>query len=434
MEAMRRCQTASRRLGFRMRHCAASNLRKELRAAQIAVDDTRLAIQSATHLAMEWQQRSAAFLAAGMVSSYFITDALQKKDADSQTDHLLRSQVHALACSRGTANPKLDLDVPFELHLLVEGQEFDNVTGVFSGALSDNGPKITINGEPACYGERLWGTWQLSASDTVECTLSTDDVLNMANLILDARNTKALYKPKDSFAKNWDDNLSDTSTEVASSLGCTLYMEESSSFENDHGDHFSRTRASQEVLSQRRRARVRRRTRGDNACLPAVLEDSSVLRSGASVDHLGSAVVGELGNHTSSGLHSEDSDTMLHSLQGAALKVYNFKHTEQHFVALHRSLQGTSLKVYNFKHSEQYFAALHSSLQSAALRIYNFKHTEQHLWAREKYEALLKKSVKHGDFELAKKELDDYLVKKSHGTGCDRDRAEALLRYRRSLG
>eukprot|EP00929_Paragymnodinium_shiwhaense_P121824 TRINITY_DN9420_c0_g1_i3.p1 TRINITY_DN9420_c0_g1~~TRINITY_DN9420_c0_g1_i3.p1 ORF type:complete len:378 (-),score=12.25 TRINITY_DN9420_c0_g1_i3:611-1624(-) len=105
MDAARRCQAASRRLGYRMRRSSAASIRMEMRIAQRAVDDTMHVIHSAIQLAMEKRQQQQtedllhSIMQPSSVARYGVNQEAKTRDVDTQTDRVLHLSTLALAAS-----------------------------------------------------------------------------------------------------------------------------------------------------------------------------------------------------------------------------------------------------------------------------------------------------------------------------------------------
>eukprot|EP00929_Paragymnodinium_shiwhaense_P025991 TRINITY_DN15567_c1_g1_i1.p1 TRINITY_DN15567_c1_g1~~TRINITY_DN15567_c1_g1_i1.p1 ORF type:complete len:582 (+),score=144.49 TRINITY_DN15567_c1_g1_i1:119-1864(+) len=171
MEAARKCRAASRRLGYCLRRSSAALARKELRTAQRAVDDSCRVILSAVcldadrHRECTWCEDWSGLVewtcwktAAGGAQYGGDAAAAPTVDSSAQTDHLLRSRIHAFVHSKGTDTPNLDFEEHFALQLSVAGAGLD---------LPQN-----------------WLTRMKKIHPTVECTINTAEVLDMAKHVL----------------------------------------------------------------------------------------------------------------------------------------------------------------------------------------------------------------------------------------------------------
>eukprot|EP00929_Paragymnodinium_shiwhaense_P051540 TRINITY_DN25920_c0_g1_i5.p1 TRINITY_DN25920_c0_g1~~TRINITY_DN25920_c0_g1_i5.p1 ORF type:complete len:337 (+),score=43.68 TRINITY_DN25920_c0_g1_i5:75-1085(+) len=333
MDAARLCQAASRRLGFHMRRSSVAHSRRELRAAQRAVDSSRLVLLAAAQLqAAKRSERQLEDLlgALALNASAATRCATHQCDAGSQTDHRLHKHVHALACSKGTDNPTDDLVDPFELRLLVTGPELDNSANVVSCASPAIRSIIKVKGMNLCYGELYWTSRQLYAGRTVECKLSTAEVLAMSKRIFAARGISDMHTAEKSSAKDWDDSCSEASTTAASSLSCPTTSTELS---GSDGEQPSRRRASQEALSHRRLARARRSTRG----LPTYSKSEANSASPTCVEHKSLPTVAEEERDkplvlTETLMTLEDFETLHDLLQSTRLKTYVFTHNLEWYI------------------------------------------------------------------------------------------------------
>eukprot|EP00929_Paragymnodinium_shiwhaense_P056059 TRINITY_DN28062_c1_g1_i1.p1 TRINITY_DN28062_c1_g1~~TRINITY_DN28062_c1_g1_i1.p1 ORF type:complete len:339 (+),score=27.96 TRINITY_DN28062_c1_g1_i1:33-1049(+) len=294
MEAAKLCQAASRRLGFHLRRSSVAHCRRELRAAQRVVDNSRQVILataqltaaaraegqlddllnslipdvpvlplSATGAQLTFPSWDAGFAASDTGSldmdasqeyqqsrptEFFQLDDEERYDTSTQTDHLLRCRLHALAFSKGTENPEHELAGTFKLNLSVVGPELDNSVGKVSCSDPVLRAKIIVEGAHLCSGTLRWTTKELLTGPSVECKLSTNEVLTMAKRISDARSTRGY------FGRDCDDACSEASTGDASSLGYTSSAE-LSGFDSDFPPS---DRAAQETFPRRRFARARR--------------------------------------------------------------------------------------------------------------------------------------------------------------------------------
>eukprot|EP00929_Paragymnodinium_shiwhaense_P072723 TRINITY_DN36916_c0_g2_i1.p1 TRINITY_DN36916_c0_g2~~TRINITY_DN36916_c0_g2_i1.p1 ORF type:complete len:418 (+),score=24.19 TRINITY_DN36916_c0_g2_i1:141-1394(+) len=160
MDAVHRCQATSRRLGYLMRRSAATVPRKELRTAQRAVDDTRRVL----------------LCVADLYSSCSTTRKSQKQ-AQTQTEHELRSKIQCAVNSKSTST----------CGLAFGGESFDVQLWVcFGYALGghvvekriplgfEEGPGTTA--DPAIYVAR--------AASKTELELDADDVIDGASKVL----------------------------------------------------------------------------------------------------------------------------------------------------------------------------------------------------------------------------------------------------------
>eukprot|EP00929_Paragymnodinium_shiwhaense_P100369 TRINITY_DN6262_c0_g1_i1.p1 TRINITY_DN6262_c0_g1~~TRINITY_DN6262_c0_g1_i1.p1 ORF type:complete len:339 (+),score=50.05 TRINITY_DN6262_c0_g1_i1:139-1155(+) len=335
MDAARLCQAASRRLGYHFRRSSLAHSRRELRMAQRAVDDSRLAILSAVQMeaATRAEKQLVDLLGALTQSAPAAAckdSVMHQKDSGSQTDHLLRSQVHALALSKGTDNPTQDLVDTFELRLLVAGPELDNSVGIVSCANSAISAKITVKGMNLCFGELFWTSRQLNAGRTVECKLSTAEVLAMSRRITAARGVSALHTADKISAKDWDDTCSEASTTATSSLSCSISAAELSGSECEHT---SRSQASQGELAQRRFARARRSARGPADCR----KDEVDIVNTADGAHKGLPTVAEeersrLPEPAERRITMDEVDALHDILKNAQLKTYVFTHNLEWYI------------------------------------------------------------------------------------------------------
>eukprot|EP00929_Paragymnodinium_shiwhaense_P025990 TRINITY_DN15567_c0_g2_i2.p1 TRINITY_DN15567_c0_g2~~TRINITY_DN15567_c0_g2_i2.p1 ORF type:complete len:388 (+),score=16.60 TRINITY_DN15567_c0_g2_i2:150-1166(+) len=335
MEAARRCQAASRRLGYYLRRSSVAHSRRELRTAQQAVDDSRSAILAAVQMGAD--MHTGKQLGSRLAELIRCTPAAERdgsvmhqKDNNTQTDHLLRRHVHALTSSKGTDNPKHDLVDTFELRLMVAGPELDNSAGVVACSNPAIRSKITVQGINLCFGELLWTSKQLNTGSTVECKLSTAEVLTMSRRISAARGIFVAHKADQSLAKDCDDAASEVSTATASSLSRSVSAAEASGTESEHT---SRSRASQGELAQRRFARARRPARelpdgrgnevdvvngtgGAGNALPTVAEEKRSRPLTA----------------TGRRITAEEADTLHNLLQKTQLKTYTFTHSLEWYI------------------------------------------------------------------------------------------------------
>eukprot|EP00929_Paragymnodinium_shiwhaense_P039081 TRINITY_DN20560_c0_g1_i4.p1 TRINITY_DN20560_c0_g1~~TRINITY_DN20560_c0_g1_i4.p1 ORF type:complete len:530 (-),score=28.01 TRINITY_DN20560_c0_g1_i4:254-1726(-) len=271
------------------------------------------------------------------------TGTRQLRDTGMQTDHFLRCQVHALSCSKSTENPKHDLAEPFELRLSVAGPELDNSVGLIACNDPSLRAKITVKDTNLCFGEAHWTTKQLYTGPSVDCKLSTDEVLAMSKRIVNARSAHSPAPDKD-----WDDAGSEASTEAASSLGGpSSSATELSGCENDH---FGREPASQEVLSRRRLAKARRSP--GTATLRGRNNDATDARTAAS----GSSPKGVAISATLFG--SGNLPTVQEEERDPRTEDKDRDQRTADFQATHALLQNTPLKIYCFKHTELYMQAL----------------------------------------------------------------------------
>eukprot|EP00929_Paragymnodinium_shiwhaense_P063862 TRINITY_DN3195_c0_g1_i3.p1 TRINITY_DN3195_c0_g1~~TRINITY_DN3195_c0_g1_i3.p1 ORF type:complete len:420 (-),score=52.29 TRINITY_DN3195_c0_g1_i3:451-1710(-) len=418
MAAAKLCQAASRRLGYHMRRCSVAHCRRELRVAQKAVDDSQRVILAAAladaelRTSRQLDDLLCALTCDLSAAAPSVTGALQQTNAGTQTDHLLRSQIHALACSRGTDNPKQELAEPFELRLTVSGPELNNSAGVVACSDPLTMSKIKVNGMALCFGELLWTTKQLLSGAVVECKLSTNEVVRMSRRIHSARASRAKK------GNDWDDSCSEASTEAGTSLSCTLSESEHSGSEAEHS---ATCTSDQEVLSKRRKTTP--------ASLPVVPEE---VQEGQED-------------------RARDSDALFKKedlawCSATPLKRYCFVHTEAYYGGLLDELQRLALKTYSFQHSQSWVEgdSLVKDLQSLPLKTYGFRHSEAWLQARtcccgrvmydltDSYWQLLARFQRtSGDSGELK--LERFLEKKALTPGCDGTKALLLLNHRRTL-
>eukprot|EP00929_Paragymnodinium_shiwhaense_P007341 TRINITY_DN11124_c0_g1_i2.p1 TRINITY_DN11124_c0_g1~~TRINITY_DN11124_c0_g1_i2.p1 ORF type:complete len:513 (-),score=122.21 TRINITY_DN11124_c0_g1_i2:251-1669(-) len=466
MDAAKLCLAASRRLGYHLRRSSACSLRKELRAAQKAVDDSRRVILCAAHLdaeqrtsrrlsdlldalspvdsvaqrrAFENEPEEYPNLEKNAADTGFLDSFAHKADSGTQTEHLLRSRIHALALSKGTDSNQ-DFEEHFELHLKLAGPELNDSVDTIS--CNDPGiqAKITVNGKKPCFGELLWTTRLLKANPTVEYTLSTTEVLEMSKYIISARGKHTFEAAGALKAHDWDDASSEASTEVASSLGCPLSAAESSGIESDHS---ARERAPQGVLAHRRIARVRRHAGGvasSNRAAKAGNEDTVEKK------------------HTSLPAVLEEDTTRPRPNDSFGYSDET-KKTPLDFEALHAGLQKAQLKVYSVTRqattkkgdeNKQHFAnnqdfnkvAAHSFANDPQETTLPCGCTVAQLFpnasVKDTYEKLLSKftaaelkNTRGDDTGRAPTVvvLKEFLEKKSRLPGCDGEKARVLLRH-----
>eukprot|EP00929_Paragymnodinium_shiwhaense_P056057 TRINITY_DN28062_c0_g1_i1.p1 TRINITY_DN28062_c0_g1~~TRINITY_DN28062_c0_g1_i1.p1 ORF type:complete len:479 (-),score=31.74 TRINITY_DN28062_c0_g1_i1:459-1754(-) len=403
MEAIKRCTAASCRLGFRMRRSSDAGCRREVRLAQKAVDETCRVIRASIHMSSEARMQGhlddllSSLMQRSPVTHQAEVSMPLKVESETQTDHLLRRQVHALTSSKATENPCSDLPERFELRLMVTGPELDNSMGVITCDDSQLKTKIAVKNMDLCFGERLWSSRQLYAGPSVVCRLSTQEILGMSKRILAARG-------EHSRGVDWDDGRSEASTEDASSLGYTSSAE-LSGFDSDppHSDG-----AAQGTLPRRRFARARRST-------------------GSAVPHKNDAVTnagtGTNACDTLPTLAEEDGDPV----RLTPLKIYCFKHTSEYLQTRGACrvleeepdpLPSTRLKVYSFRHTTEY-------VQDRTCCCGAFWHD-----LSERYEGLLVKfTAKHGDQLVAALELERFFERKAQFSGCEGFKGKLFLRH-----
>eukprot|EP00929_Paragymnodinium_shiwhaense_P007340 TRINITY_DN11124_c0_g1_i1.p1 TRINITY_DN11124_c0_g1~~TRINITY_DN11124_c0_g1_i1.p1 ORF type:complete len:550 (-),score=110.40 TRINITY_DN11124_c0_g1_i1:234-1763(-) len=434
MDAAKLCLAASRRLGYHLRRSSACSLRKELRAAQKAVDDSRRVILCAAHLdaeqrtsrrlsdlldalspvdsvaqrrAFENEPEEYPNLEKNAADTGFLDSFAHKADSGTQTEHLLRSRIHALALSKGTDSNQ-DFEEHFELHLKLAGPELNDSVDTIS--CNDPGiqAKITVNGKKPCFGELLWTTRLLKANPTVEYTLSTTEVLEMWKYVFSARGAHARDTTEALKARDWDDSCSEASTEVASSLGCPPSAAESSDAESVlFQDPLARNRAPPEVLTQRRIARVRRRASG--ASLSKKDETGSELTTENKHTHLPAVL-------------EEDN---VPPRQNDSFNYADTEHTPLDFETLHRNLQNAQLKVY--KVTRQAAAKTGEKTLRCGCTVAQLFRSKS---VKDTYEELLLRfEPKDGRAgrEPTAVVLKKFLEKKSRLPGCEGAKAQLLL-------
>eukprot|EP00929_Paragymnodinium_shiwhaense_P121829 TRINITY_DN9420_c0_g1_i9.p1 TRINITY_DN9420_c0_g1~~TRINITY_DN9420_c0_g1_i9.p1 ORF type:complete len:397 (-),score=40.56 TRINITY_DN9420_c0_g1_i9:548-1738(-) len=394
MEAVRRCHAASCRLGYRMRRSSVASLRMELRTAQKAVDDTMRVIHSASLMAEEHRQQGhlddllSALSQPSSATRLEENQETQAKNAGSQTDHLLRSQVHGLACSKGTDNPNPDFVDQFELCVTVVGPELDNTAGIISGIDPNIRSKVTVNGMDLCHGELHWTTRQLLTSPSVECKLETWEVLEMSRRILAAR--------KERYWKEigMDGNRSVASTRAGSSVGRSIPESDLSDIEPDH---------SVDDGDEQETQPLRKKLKTAHTLLPAVLEE--VHNGVASLDD-----------------PEEERSTLAGTGDSTRLGTASLtRHTPADLRTLHECLQDMALKIYSFQHSKEY-------LQARTCCCGTILYDIPELYGK----FLMRSEAKHSNQEVAKLELDKFLERKGRLPGCEGTKAQLLRQYGRT--
>eukprot|EP00929_Paragymnodinium_shiwhaense_P121826 TRINITY_DN9420_c0_g1_i6.p1 TRINITY_DN9420_c0_g1~~TRINITY_DN9420_c0_g1_i6.p1 ORF type:complete len:420 (-),score=33.99 TRINITY_DN9420_c0_g1_i6:611-1870(-) len=405
MEAVRRCHAASCRLGYRMRRSSVASLRMELRTAQKAVDDTMRVIHSASLMAEEHRQQGhlddllSALSQPSSATRLEENQETQAKNAGSQTDHLLRSQVHGLACSKGTDNPNPDFVDQFELCVTVVGPELDNTAGIISGIDPNIRSKVTVNGMDLCHGELHWTTRQLLTSPSVECKLETWEVLEMSRRILAAR--------KERYWKEigMDGNRSVASTRAGSSVGRSIPESDLSDIEPDH---------SVDDGDEQETQPLRKKLKTAHTPLPEVLE---VVVQEEDEDHLPAATPLEPAERA--------------VLSVSSLKRYEFFHTEKYrlrcriaaFEEVHICMQNTQLKTYRFLHTADFVrcpCCMGPLKWSEVLQEYNA--------LRSKVEEVV---ARRGSPACATTDFERQLTKKSLLQNCDGGKALLFLELHR---
>eukprot|EP00929_Paragymnodinium_shiwhaense_P087720 TRINITY_DN4785_c0_g1_i1.p1 TRINITY_DN4785_c0_g1~~TRINITY_DN4785_c0_g1_i1.p1 ORF type:complete len:665 (-),score=172.29 TRINITY_DN4785_c0_g1_i1:156-2150(-) len=352
MEAASRCRAASCRLGFRMRRSSDAGCRRELRMAQRAVDDTSRVIQASFYMSAVVRKQGqldnllCALMQHSPVASRGDDLAPQKKDFGSQTDHLLRSQVHALTSSKATENPSQDLPNRFELRLMVTGPELDNSSGVIACSDPKIKAKIKVEGMDLCFGELLWSIRQLCTGPSVECKVSTQEVLEMSKRILAARG-------EHSWKADLDEVGSEVSTDVASSLGHAYTSEDICGLESDDS---LRPRPPHNVLASRRIARARRRA----GCRP----HSEDAQGGATLRR-GERGTGEAKDESTYTDLFSVPESRTHLDDALAEGGSEDNHKRDNFNE-HEYLRNTSLKTYRFIKTKKEKGAMDNDLEEDA--------------------------------------------------------------------
>eukprot|EP00929_Paragymnodinium_shiwhaense_P072724 TRINITY_DN36916_c0_g2_i2.p1 TRINITY_DN36916_c0_g2~~TRINITY_DN36916_c0_g2_i2.p1 ORF type:complete len:418 (+),score=27.17 TRINITY_DN36916_c0_g2_i2:130-1383(+) len=160
MDAMRRCQAASRRLGYLQRRLTGTALRREVRAAQCAIDDTRRVLISLSCLEPSCK-----------------TKAAPQTHSHTQTDHELRRKIQCAVNSKGTDTDGLAFGGEcFDLQLWVcfgytlGEREIEKRLPIGF----EDGPLVTAN--PAVY--------EAKAAPVTEVELEAMDVIDGAAKVL----------------------------------------------------------------------------------------------------------------------------------------------------------------------------------------------------------------------------------------------------------